>query len=108
MVKICEHTFEAEDSAHPGYSAVEVDLFPDVGGKGEALSIRYNQVDEVYEIFDYQIEEPYTDKAVTFEGSLEETIREANRLEERATGSGSFEYGHQPSLHDCGKEYLDP
>jgi hypothetical protein len=108
VVKVCEHTFEAEDPAHPGYSVTEVDLFPAVGDTGEAYSMRHNKDSELYEIFNYEAEEPYTDEAVIFDGRLEETIDEANRLEERATGRASFEYGHQPRLHDCGEEFLEP
>ena len=101
MVRVCEHKFEAEDPNHEGYSLTEVDLFPAVGGSGEAYSLRRNlEFDEVYEIFDYLHEEPYTEDAVWFYGNMDGIIRKANELEEATTGSGSFEYGHSPGLYE--------
>ena len=107
MVKICEHKFEAEDLKHEGYSLTEVDLFPAVGDQGEAYSMRRNLDGDFYEIFDFEHEEPYSDAAVAYSGSLETMIELANQLERDATGSGSFEYGHSPYLHDgCPDEIL--
>jgi len=101
VVDICEHRYEAEDPQHPGYSMTETDLFPAVGGTGHAYSIRENKNVDVFEIFDYEHSLPYTEESVIFQGSIHDVIEEANRLEERAVGWGSFEYGHDPSLYSC-------
>lgn len=82
----------------------ETDLFPAVGGNGEAFSIRHNKTAEEYEIFDFLYDEPYTDDAVIFSGDLDDVIGYANMLEEEATGSSSFEYGHRPYLYGCDSE----
>ena len=107
MVRLCEHAFEAEDPQHPDYSLTESDLFPAVGGDQHSLSIRENKRDEVYEIFDFEYDpDPYRDEAVHFESEeLRKVLEYANRLEEKATGSSSFEYGHDPSVRPC-PEYL--
>ena len=108
MTKICEHKFEAEDPNHEGYSLTEVDLFPAVGGQGEAYSLRRNlDYENVYEIFNYEYREPYSDAAVWYWGNMRGIIRMANELEEQATGSGSFEYGHSPVLYEgCPDEVI--
>ena len=77
----------------------ETDLFPAVGGFGEAFSVRHNKDRDAYEIFDYEDEQPYTDAAVVYDGTLRDVIAEANRLEAAATGSSSFAYGHDPRLY---------
>ena len=101
MVDICEHRYEAEDPQHPDYSLTETDLFPDVGGRGEAYSIRLNHDEDVFEIFDFEHPLPYTDESVIYQGPILDVIEEANRLEEEAVGWGSFSYGHDPSLYSC-------
>jgi hypothetical protein len=80
LVEICEHRYEAEDPAHPGYSLTETDLFPAVGGIGEAFSIRHNKDQDTYEVFNYEHAEPYTNAAVVYEGTIGDVIAEANRL----------------------------
>jgi len=104
VVDICEHRYIAEDPQYPGYSATETDLFPDAGSQGEAYSIRENKDNDVFEIFDYEHSLPYTDESVIFQGSIHDVIQEANRLEERAVGWGSFDYGHDPYLYNCPEE----
>lgn len=107
MTKICEHKFEYEDPNHEGYSMTEVDLFPAVGGATSSYSVRRNLESEEYEIFDFQHRYPYSDEAVDFSGDLASVISEANYLEKVATGSGSFEYGHSPSLYeDCPEDLV--
>jgi hypothetical protein len=101
VVDICEHRYGAEDPRHPGYSLIDTDLFAAVGQTGEAFSIRMNKDDDVYEIFDFDHPLPYTDESVIFEGNIHDVIREANQLEERAVGHGSFGYGYDPALYGC-------
>jgi hypothetical protein len=89
-----------EDPQHPGYSLTETDLFPAVGERGEVFSIRENKKSGEFEIFDYEHEDVYSDAAVVYSGDIAGVIREANRLERRATGEGSFGYGHD-GLYGC-------
>lgn len=70
----------------------------------EAFSVRHNKDQDTYEVFNYEHAEPYTDAAVVYEGTIGDVIAEANRLEEAATGSGSFAYGHEPGLY-CPDEW---
>ena len=79
---------------------VETDLFPAVGEHGEAFSIRQNKESGEFEIFDYEHEKVYSDAAVVYSGDIADVISEANRLERRATGEGSFGYGHD-GLYGC-------
>ena len=102
MVQVCEHIFEAEDPNHPGYSLTEVDLYPAVGGIGEAYSTRRNHDTGHYEIFNYEHENPYSDESVIFaKKEIERMIDYAYMLEKDATGSSGFEYGHRKWNNAC-------
>ena len=79
---------------------METDLFPVVGSRGEAFSIRQNKESGEFEMFDYEHEDVCSDGSVVYSGALDDVIREANRLERQATGEGSFGYGHS-NLYDC-------
>ena len=73
-------------------------MFPAVDGTGRSFSTRKNIEEDRYEIFDYRHHDVYSDWSVVFETEgIEELVEKANELEEAATGSGSFEYGHSPS-----------
>ncbi|MCU4753457.1 hypothetical protein OB919_15945 [Halobacteria archaeon AArc-curdl1] len=85
-----------------------MDLYPSVGGKGEAYSMRHNKIDDLYEIFDFKHSpDPYTDEAVQYsDPDIEQVIDEAYRLETQAEGHSSFEYGHT-RLHCPEEVFLD-
>ena len=106
MSKVCEHKFEYEDPNHEGYSMTEVDLYPAVGRQGVAYSLRKNLDSGFYEIFDFEHEDPYSEDSVLCKGDLDSMIEKAHQLEEGATGSSGFEYGHSPNLYEeCPEEW---
>ena len=108
VTRVCECIFEGADAQHPDYSAVEHDLYPGVGPRGEAYSIRRNIGDSLYEIFDYEHEQRWSSEAVWFsDPDLEYVVGAAAELEESATGDSKLEYGHDPQLIGCEYDWDD-
>ena len=68
---LCEHVFEKKDKDNPKYSALEYDLYADLG-----LSIRKNHKTGDYEIFRIN-----NNKVVFRSSSLADVIKKANELE---------------------------
>lgn len=108
MTYVCECIFRHEDPGNPGYSLTEHDLYPRVGPLGEAYSIPRNIDEELYEIFDYEHTQAYTDQAVWFaDNSLQTVVTEAQSLEVAATGSTKLEYGHHADTIQCELTWKD-
>jgi len=105
---VCECIFKHEDPQNPGYSLTEHDLYPQVGPIGEAYSIRRNITDELYEIFDYQHNQAYTDQSVWYSNpELKHVAQEARDLETAATGRTKIQYGHHPDTLQCQLEWTE-
>jgi len=106
VTRVCECIFEEADAQHPDYSAVEHDLYPSVGPRGEAYSIRRNIGDSLYEIFDYEHEQRWSNEAVWFsDPDLEDVVDAAKELEESATGDTKLNYGHNPDTLRCDVDF---